>query len=260
MYHKITGSLAEKLNDLNPNLIISEHDIENLTFTPYVENDYLHALLSNTLYEVEKETKIQQIKLFDLKQLLQLVPTDDVRKDEYESRLKSLNNLNNISNELDTIINNCGIPGEELKLKMNQLDATLKVSNHGPLRNLLENELMKIKSTIQTQPKETVNEGNIVKWINSSQSAEEIDEIFCELSLEEYINQGKKGRKIIANQFFDQTKSYKSNTEIMDNLKRFIDKFKEFNSKAIPKEEGVFISSEFYKNTLNVKELELLMT
>ncbi|MGX2961716.1 hypothetical protein JNUCC23_21020 [Peribacillus sp. JNUCC 23] len=259
MYHNITGSLAEKLNDLNPNLIISEHDIENLTFTPYVENDYLHTLLSNTLNEVEKETKIQQKKLFDLKQLLLLVPSDDVRKDEYESRLKSLNNLYNISNELDTIVNNEGVLGEELELKISQLDASLKVSNHGPLRNLLENELMKIKSTIQTQPKEEVNEGNLVKWINSSQSAEAIDEIFCELSLEEYINQGKKGREIIANQFFDQSKSYKLNTEVKDDLKRFIDKFKESNYKIISEEAGKAISQESYKNTLNVKELELLM-
>lgn len=259
MYHNITGSIAEKLNDLNPNLIISEHAIEDLTFTPFVEYYYLHTLLSNTLNVIEEETKIQQKKLLELKQILLLVPSDDVRRDEYESRLKSLDNLYNISDELDTIFNNDSILGEELELKINQLHATLIVTNHGPLRNLLENELLKIKSTIQTQPKEAVNEGNLVKWINSTQSAEEIDEIFCELPHEEYINQGKKGRKIIANQFIDHSKLYKSNTEVTDDLKRLIDTFKESNYKAIPEKEEATISQEFHKNTLNIQELELFM-
>lgn len=155
------------------------------------------------------------------------MPSDSVEKEEYESRLKSINNLYFVANEIGNLITSTATNNEELLSKVNQMDALLKVSFHGPLRSLLEEKVNKVISEVEPESKEEVNAQNLVYFINNVQTPEDIDEILCELSVEDYINTSKGGREVVAKLLFELSKSYRSNEEVMDDLTRLITDFNE---------------------------------
>ena len=202
MYDNILGSHAGELD----NLIIGDLVKVDFTFTQFIEKETLYGLILTKLEEAEMKMKLQSCELDDLELIVSSVPFNFSGKDEYESRLKSLKNLFNIANEIEKVVADASMSMEDLEYKMNHLEALLKISNHGPLRNLLGNKINSVKSSIVSQLKVKINADNLVNFINTAQSTETIDEIFCEVFIQDYVNLGRIGRKIIAKQFFDLPK------------------------------------------------------
>lgn len=261
MNEDIIRSHAQKISNFICN--ISNCDEENITSTPYVQREVLHEVISKKLDEAEQETKLQQRVLTDLKELVSLTPFDFNEKDIYESRLKSLNNLYYISKEIDNVTTKGNITQEELTLKVNNLDALLQVSNHGPFRNLLEEKINKLKCKIAPRLQEVASESNIITLINDAHSATEIDEILCEALIEEYVNLGRNGREIVARKLFDLSKLYNTNKELFNDLNSLISKVNEESdryqeSKADNQAQSLNVG-EFYRETLDIKEVRGLM-
>ena len=261
MNENIIGSHAQKISNIICN--ISNCGEENITSTPYVQREVLHEVISKKLDEAEKESKLQQKVLNDLKELVSLTPIDFNEKDVYESRLKSLNNLYYISKEIDGVTTRENISQEELTLKVKNLDALLQVSNHGPFRNLLEEKINKLKCTIEPRPQERVSESNMITFINNAHSAMEIDEILCEVLIEEYVNLGKNGREIVAQQLFDLSKLYNTNKELINDLNGLISKFNEeanrYQESKVDDQAQFLNVGEFYRETLDIKEVRGLI-
>jgi hypothetical protein len=264
MYQNIAGCRAEKLDNHNGQVIFSGNSkIKEITFSPYVSVETLQELIDMNLQKVENETKITSAVLKELQQLVSMLPSDFVSKDEYKSRLKSITNLYFVANEMENVMTDTGTNHEERLSKVNQLDALLKEAFHGPLRSLLEEKVNNVMSTIKAQSKEEVNDQNLVCFINNAQTAEEIDEILCEIFVEEYVNSRKKVREIVAKQLFELAKSYHSNKEIMDDLNGLISKFNEDaqNHQLFKEDVEVLLSNveESHKQTLDIHELELVI-
>lgn len=258
MYENIIGSRAEKVGDNS--VVSSEEYIENFSFTPYVQMEELEELISMKLDKAEKELDLHIKDLNDLKELVSIAPPTFTEKDVYESRLKSLFNLYFISKELNLLIPLEQISNDEPMQKVIEIDALLQVSNHGPLRNLLEEKINKIKSVLKLEPKELINTENMVTFINNAQSPEQINEILCEVFIEEYVNLGSKGREIVAMQFWEQSSGYQSKVEILRKLNELISNFIK-NPKNLILSQVNEVSGqsnnkeEVYKNTLEFNEL-----
>jgi hypothetical protein len=259
MFHNIVGVYADKLD--NTIFKIDNFEVNKTSFTTYFEGKILHDFISREFDEIEKNTNLQEIKLNELGSYISLVPKDFVDIDVYEYRLESLKKLYFISNEISTLLNN-EMAIDNVQQKVEELSALIKVSNHGPLRNLLEEKIIKIKEKLEPCSKNKVNAENVADFINNAHSAEEIEEIFCELFIEEYVNIAKEGRGIVAKQFFELSKQYRSNTEIKSDLDDLIKKFKkEAQNKPLSfkDSEPVLQNKEFNKQTLNLKDLEKIL-
>lgn len=261
MYVKITGSRAAKLDNIT--IRMGNSSMENIPTTSCTKKELLYNVISEELDKAEMELTLQLSVLDHIRETLSLAPSDFVDKEVYEFRLKNLYALYYISNEIKDIVTEENVSNEKMALKINEIDALLQVSNHGPLRNLLEKEMKKIKSEIESQHKEKVSVENMVEFINSAQSAEEIDEIFCEMAVEEYVNLEGERREIVSTQFFNLSNPYASNKEVMDELYKLISKFnKESQNNKHYKEDGKVKpvnDNGFFKQTLDIRDLEYLI-
>lgn len=251
MFEQNNGTYAK---DFTPDnfKIKSNIPLGKITVTPFVEKQKLHKEITDRLNYIEKLKKIDLKELNDLYELISLVPKNSDEKEEFEYRYKSLSNLLFISTELEKIEE--GKHGDKFEETIEQIDALLKVSSHGPLRNLLEEEIESIKKETHVKSKELINFENLVGFINHADSSERIDEIFCELPIENYINLGEIKRKKVAEQFFEVSKAYSSNNSVLDDLNNLIINFIENDKDEIEEDTAV----ETHRQTIKKEELDII--
>lgn len=252
MFKEILSSHAENLTKNNC-MVISNIPLDHISITPFIEKEKLHILINEKLGQLEQTANIQfsNNDLIEISELISLVPATFNEKDVYEYRLQSLNNILYISTELDKL-NSC--VEEQLQQKVEQLAALLKICSHGPHRHLLEERIKSVKTDIEGNSKEEVDLENLVSLVNRSNSVEDIDEVFCELLIESYVNLGEKRRLAVAEQFLRQLESYTSAEQILEKLNILVTKFIENN----PIDDSEQTKIESHKRTINKNELEFI--
>lgn len=242
----IRGSIAEPLER---GFNFDAFTETNFTSSPYVEEIYLTELIEKTLDQLEHDFSFQSAKLNELKEVAKRVTIGNPKKEEYDFRIKNLSSLFTLNCEIERLDNQLGL---EKFGDINQLKALLQTVSTGPVRNFLENKINNLVTSEQSVAKQET----ILDKINNANSPIEIDEIFCELSVENYINLGKLGREQISNKFFSLSKTYINEINAIEELEKLIltlDVHLIKNNKKVSKDKG-----EMIKQTINLNEIDLI--
>lgn len=246
MYEKVIGTLATPIDEQQR--IFTNKDLL-FTSTPYVEKNLLSEYTFDSLTELEKDLTFPTEKLKGLEEMIKLFHDGESDKEELNFRAKSLKNLYFINEKISAI------ESEEKKdvyEELQQLKSLIKASSSGPIRSFLENKI----TTWFNEINQVKNENqDLIKKINHVKSYNEVDEIICELNVEEYINLGKKGREMIAKQFIELSNSYEDKQEILQRIRQLVSNFDNSNISTIQNKNRES-TNEFFNESISLEHLE----
>ena len=228
-----------KLNEFN--FIASNMVINQLSITPFIEKNVLVGDIERLLTNLEQKVQLSLEEIKPLSTLISLYYYDD-NKDEYEFRLKSIFDLQEIGDIIATLEIKEDINPEEI----DQLLSRISTCGHGPYRSLLENKLNHIKNSLT---KVAVEEEDSSKIVSTTNSLDELDTALCELVFEEYINLGKENRLIICKKLLKMNRKKDSLHEISEKINLLIKttNFSRSNSESV--------GDVYFKDTVFVNEL-----
>ena len=201
-----------KLNEFN--FIASNMVINQLSITPFIEKNVLVGDIERLLTNLEQKVQLSLEEIKPLSTLISLYYYND-NKDEYEFRLKSIFDLQEIGDITATLEIKEDINPEEI----DQLLSKLSTCGHGPYRSLLENKLNHIKNNV---PKITVEEKDFSIIVSTTNSLDKLDTALCELVFEEYINLGKENRLIVCKELLKMNRKKVSLKEISNKINHLI--------------------------------------
>ncbi|MDR7000078.1 hypothetical protein [Neobacillus niacini] len=232
-------SVATKIKANDTDLFIANIELNQITFSPSFDNAYLQKEIVSLLNRLETLTQLHDEDIKEVSTLVELYLGDN--KDEFQFRKESLTKLIKTSKEIIKLKQNVELLNNDI---LNQLFATLSTCGHGPFRTLLEDKLNKLKQEKNLQ--EPIKKDSLSIFKNT-QSFEEIDEVLCELFIEEYINLGREKRLIVSKELLTLKLNFEKLDEYVESVKQLIQSInfpyqnKELDSK--------------YKATINSDEL-----
>lgn len=236
MFSEATELTLNDLNFISSNIVINE-----LSITPFIEKSVLVGDIERLLTNLEKKVQLSFEEIEPLSSLISLYYYDDT-KDEYEFRLRSLLDLQEIGAMVTTLEVNEDFNSD----KIDQLLFKISMCGHGPHRSLLEHKLNCYKNEL---PKNGIVKDDFLRVIATTSSHDLLDNALCELNVEEYINLGKEKRLVVSKDLLEMNRENVSFEEITDMITEIINS-KDFSHTISDTTNDVYIRDTVFANEL----------